>query len=147
MAAAPVAALVAESDVAIAVIDAAIVADVRAPVATVKTVAVIVVAPVAGSPECTLVGSLDPPAGHPVITALTPCPVAGRPEIAVAGSRGLIIVGQWRRRLSRVGHRLNAVTGVIRALIVRTARAGPRGALPALLALLAGAVRRGRRSV
>jgi hypothetical protein len=79
MSAAPVAALVAETDIAKAVIDAAIVADVRAPVATVKAVAVIVVAPVAGGPESALVGSLDPPAGHPVVAALTPCPVAGRP--------------------------------------------------------------------
>jgi hypothetical protein len=139
MAATPIAALVAETDVAKAIIDAAIVADVRTPVATVKTVAVMMVAPIAGGPESALVGSLDPPAGHPVVAALTPCPVAGGPKVAVTGSRGLIIVGQGRRRLVRVSHRLNAIAGVIRALIIRAARVGRLGSL------LAGSVGYGRR--
>ena len=50
MAAAPVTALVADADISKSVVDAAIVADVGAPVATVKAVAVMVVAPVAGGP-------------------------------------------------------------------------------------------------
>ena len=67
MATAPVASLVAEANVAKAVIDAAIEADVRTPIATVKAIAVVPVAPVAGGPKSTLVGSLNPPAGHPVV--------------------------------------------------------------------------------
>ena len=68
VAAAPVTALVADADIAKAVVDAAIVADVRAPVATVKSVAVMPEAPVAGGPESALVGSFNPDSGHPVVT-------------------------------------------------------------------------------
>ena len=92
MAATPIAALVAETDVAKAIIDAAIVADVRTPVATVKTVAMIVIAPVAGSPERALVRSLHPSAGNPVVAALTPAPITRSPKIAVAGRLGLIVI-------------------------------------------------------
>jgi hypothetical protein len=119
---APVAALVADADIAEAVIDAAIEADMRTPVATVKPIAVIVVAPVAGRPERALVGSLHPSAGNPVIAALTPSPVAGRPQIAVAGRLRLVIVGQGRRRLIGVFDRLRAVAGIVRTLIIRAAR-------------------------
>jgi hypothetical protein len=115
MAAAPVAALVADTDVAKAVIDAAIIADVRTPIATIKAVAIM--------PEA---------------------PVAGGPEVAVAGSRWLIIFGQWRWRLRSVGHWLSAIAGIIRALIGRAARVGWRSTL---LALLAVAIRCGHRSV
>ncbi len=64
---APIAALVAKANVAITIIDATVVADVGTPVATIKAVAVISVAPIARSPESTLIGSLYPPTGHPVI--------------------------------------------------------------------------------
>jgi len=69
VAAAPVAALVADADIAKAVVDAAIEPDMRTPVATVKAIAVIVVAPVSGCPERALIGSLHPNAGNPVIAA------------------------------------------------------------------------------
>ena len=120
--AAPVAALVPDADIAKAVIDAAIEADVRTPVATVKAITVIVVAPVAGRPERTLVGSLHPSAGNPIIAALTPAPVAGRPQIAVAGRRRLVVVGQGRWRLIGVFDRLRAVAGIVRTLIIGAAR-------------------------
>jgi hypothetical protein len=120
--AAPVAALVADADIAKAVIDAAIEADVRTPVATVKPIAVIVVAPVAGRPQRALVGSLHPPAGNPVVTVLAPGPIAGRPQIIVAGSRRLVVVGQGRRRLIGVFDRLRAVAGIVRTLIRGAAR-------------------------
>jgi len=148
MPAAPVAALIAKADVAKAVIDATVVADVRAPVATVKPVMVMPVTPVAGRPECPLIGSLHPHAGHPVITGWSPCPVAGRPQVAVAGSLRLVVVGQGRRRLRRVVNWLSAVAGIIRALVialvgglvVSSARFTPRSAL-------LGAVICGRRGV
>jgi hypothetical protein len=133
MAAAPVAALVAIAAVAIAVIDAAIVADVQAPIAAVEAVAVMTEAPVAGGPESALIGSLNPPAGNPVITGWSPCPVAGRPEIAVAGILRLIVFGQRRRRLFGVGHRLSAIAGIIRTLVVRAARVGSGGTLLACI--------------
>ena len=71
MAAAPVAALVANADVAKTVIDTAIVANVLTPVAGVKSVGVIPVAPIARGPQSALVWSLYPRAGHPVIAAVS----------------------------------------------------------------------------
>jgi hypothetical protein len=117
MAAAPVTALVADADVAETVVDAAVEADVRTPIATIKAVAAMPEAPISGRPESALVGSLDPPAGHPVVACRRISPVTWRPKVAVAGSRRLVIVGQRRRRLGSIGHRLNAVAGIVRALI------------------------------
>ncbi len=120
VASAPVTALVAESHVAKAVVDAAIVADVLAPVARVKPVGVIPVAPIAGGPERALVGSLNPGAGHPVVAVLRgPGPIAGRPDIVVAGSRGLVVVRQRWRRLGSGVFRLLPVTGIVRRLVRR----------------------------
>jgi len=109
VAAAPVTALVAEANVAKTVVHAAIEANILAPVAAVKPVVVMPVAPVAGRPQGTLVGSLNPHAGHPVVVALRPGPIAGRPEIIVAGRLRLVIVGQRRRRLVCGIRRLLAV--------------------------------------
>jgi hypothetical protein len=119
VAAAPVAALVAVADVAKAVIDTAIVADILAPVARIKPVMVMPVAPVSGRPESALVRSLNPSAGHPVIAVCTPGPVAGRPEITVAGSRRLVVVGHGRRRLGSCIFRLLSVPRIIITLIRR----------------------------
>jgi hypothetical protein len=147
MAAAPVAALVAEADVTKAIVNTAVVTDVRAPVATVEPVTVIVVAPVAGGPESALVGSLHPSAGNPVVATSTPCPVAGGPEIAVAGSLGLLVVGQGRRRLICVCHRLSAVAGIVRALIIVLIGGLVVGATRVRRrSALLGGVRHGRRS-
>ena len=119
--AAPVAALVADTDVSIAIVDAAIEADVRTPVSTVEAVTVIVIAPVAGCPERALIGSLDPYAGYPVVARLRISPVAGGPEIIVAGSLRLIVLRQGRRGLIGVGHGLRAIAGIIRALVIGAA--------------------------
>ena len=113
VAATPVPPLVAEADVTKTVVDAAIVADVLTPVATVEPVVVMPVAPVARCPQCALIGSLNPHAGHPVIISLSPGPVARRPEIVVAGSLRLVVVGQRRRRLVSGIHRLLSVTRII----------------------------------
>ena len=119
---APVAALIAVAGVAKAVVDAAIVPDVLAPVARVKPVDVIRVAPVAGRPQCALVRSLNPCAGHPVIAVRRPGPVAGGPDIVVAGILRLIVVGQRRRRLVCRVFRLLSVARIIGRLIGRLIR-------------------------
>ena len=138
MSIAPVAALVADAGIAIAVINAAIEADVRTPIATVEAVTVIVVAPLAGGPERALIGSLHPHAGNPIVAGLSIGPVAGGPEIVVAGSLRLIVFGQGRRRLIRVGHRLRAIAGIIGALIVEATGIRRRSGL------LLGGIRRWR---
>ena len=117
MAASPVTALVAEADVAEAVVDAAVKADVRPPIPTVEAIAAMPESPVSGGPESAHVGSLNPPAGYPVVPCRRISPVARRPQIAVTGIRRLVVVGQGRRRLGSIGHWLNAVTGIIRALV------------------------------
>jgi hypothetical protein len=133
----PIAALVANANIAKAIIDAAIVADVRTPIATVKSVAVMIEAPITGRPESSLVRSLNPAAGHPVIAARAPRPITWRPEIVVARSRWLIVFRQRRRRLRRVARRLNSIARIIRALVISSARARRRSAL-----LLSGIRRR-----
>ncbi len=137
LAATPVAALVAVADVAESVVDPAIEANVLTPVATIEPVMVLPVAPVAGRPQGTLVGSLNPDAGHPVITLLRIGPVAGRPEIVVAGSRRLIVFGQRRRRIGSGILRLLSVVGVIRSLVGGlVVGASPIGWRRALLAVV-----------
>ena len=118
MSAAPVATLVAKADITKAVVNAAVVADVGSPVTAVEAIAVMVVTPIAGSPEGALIGSLDPHAGYPVVAALSPCPVAGSPEIVVARSLRLFIIGEGRRCLIRILDRLRAVTGIVRASVI-----------------------------
>ncbi len=95
----PIAALVAEANVAKAVVDAAVEADVQAPVAGIKAIATAVEPPIARRPERAGIGWFDPRAGHPVIASRAPCPIAGSPDIAVSGRRWLLIVGQRRRSL------------------------------------------------
>jgi hypothetical protein len=90
-AAVPVAAVEADTEVAEAVVDATVVADGAAPVATVPAIVTAVPAPVAGRPESADVGSDDPGTVYPVVAAVTPGPVAGCPEIAVAGALGLVV--------------------------------------------------------
>ena len=94
-AAAPVSAIEAYAEVAEAVVDAAIIADVGAPVAGVPEVAV-VITPVAWGPEGSCVGSCDPGALNPLVAVSGPGPVAGSPDVAVAGGRGLLVVGDGR---------------------------------------------------
>lgn len=89
---APVTALVAVAGVAKAVVDAAIVADVLAPIAGVIAVGVVPVAPVAGGPKRAFVGRLNSCAGNPIIAVWRPGPVAGRPDIVVAGVLRLVVV-------------------------------------------------------
>jgi hypothetical protein len=109
----PVAALVACAYVSETVINATIEADVRTPVAMEEAVSSANVAPIAGSPERTLVGRLRPHARYPVVAGRGVIPVAGGPEIIVTGSWRLLILRERRRRLRGCGHRRLAVAGVI----------------------------------
>src|ERR1039458_7776706 len=82
VAAVPVAAFVAEADVAKAVVDAALEANVQAPMAGIKEIPAAVEAPVARRPERRSVGWFNPRARHPVVTLCTPGPVARRPDVS-----------------------------------------------------------------
>jgi hypothetical protein len=128
VASAPVTALVAVANVTKAVIDAAIVADVLAPVAGVKAVGVIPESPVAGGPERALIGSLNPCAGHPEIAVGRPGPIAGSPYITVARILWLVVDEQRRRRLVGGVFRLLSVARIVGRLVRILARRGVRSA-------------------
>jgi len=82
----PTAALIADAAVTEAVVDAAVEADVRAPVTGVKDVCATSPAPVTGGPENTGGRRLNPDTRNPVVALGTPCPVARRPDISLAGA-------------------------------------------------------------
>src|SRR5580698_8880093 len=96
-AAAPFAADEAFAAVAESVINAAIEADVRAPVSSVPGIDTVVPSPVARRPKHAD-GSDHPGAGHPVVSGvIIPSPVTGRPQIAGARTDGLLVNGKRRR--------------------------------------------------
>ena len=108
---APVAAFITHAAVAKAIVHAAVEPDVRPPVAVVPVVAILIVAPVTGRPQCTLVRRHHPCAWSPVISLWRVGPVSRCPDIVVARSFGLIVVGKRRRRLGRYVVRRLAVGG------------------------------------
>jgi hypothetical protein len=115
----PITAFVPKTDIAETVVNAAIVADVPAPVAAVEAIAVMPEAPVARGPESTLVGSLDPRARNPVVAHWSKGPIAGRPDVVVAWILRLVVIGQGRRRLACVLCRLLSVARIIGTLVGR----------------------------
>src|SRR5271156_6811245 len=96
-AASPLAAAEAYAAVAEAVVNAAVEADVRSPVASVPAVEAAGKTLVARSPEHAHRPDY-PCAGNPVVAAVViPSPVTRRPEISWTGADGLCIDGQSRR--------------------------------------------------
>jgi hypothetical protein len=123
MAVAPVAAVIALAGIAEAIVDAAVIADGRGPVARIEDVIIvrIVPAPVTGGPQ--QIGSRRhrPVAGHPIILLAVPRPVAGDPDESDARNRRLRIDRNWRRR-DRSGNddvRLRMSRGDERKIAVR----------------------------
>ena len=107
----PVAAAVAHAKVAKAVINAAVEADVRAPIARVpgvkaaaksvtlvKNVNAVVPSPPGRGPQQADPRRCDPDARHPIITTCGPTPVSGSPDVAIPGTSGLRVHRQRRRR-------------------------------------------------
>jgi hypothetical protein len=100
-AAAPLAAGKADAAITVAVVHAAIVADVAAPIALMEAVMAVGPIPVVRRPQRALIGRLHPGARHPVIVAnlLIVGPVAGGPHQVGPGADGLHI--DWQRRRSK----------------------------------------------
>jgi hypothetical protein len=93
---APVATVETVAGVSKAVIDAAIKADVRSPVAIVPSIKTVIPAPIARRPQHSD-GSLDPSAGNPVVAVVViPCPITRRPDITFSRAKRLNINGQRR---------------------------------------------------
>jgi hypothetical protein len=97
-AAAPFAAGKAVASIAVAIVDAAVVADMAAPIAAMESVLAFRPDPVVGRPQRALIGRLHPGAGHPVIIALILIvgPVAGRPQYVGPRADRLHIDRQFR---------------------------------------------------
>jgi hypothetical protein len=85
----PTSALIADTAIAKAVIDAAVEADLLTPVAAIPGEGAAAPTPVTGSPEQTNGGRLNPRAWYPEVAFITISPVAGRPQIAGLGGHGL----------------------------------------------------------
>jgi hypothetical protein len=109
----PITAGITVADVAIAVVDASIEADLRVPVASIPEVNPVAPTPVSRSPQQSNLGRFHPRSGNPVIAAVFGvAPVARRPDITLARAYGLRVNRQhrWSNRdrqgnLSRGGRR------------------------------------------
>jgi hypothetical protein len=108
----PVAAVVAVAGVAEAVVNAAIEADVEAPIAAMEAPAVAVPAPVAGGPEGAVVRGRAPVAGDPVVAGRTPVPIARDPDVVRRGNLGLLVDREGRGWLVGVLDGLGLAFGV-----------------------------------
>ena len=84
----PIPSLITGTAIAVAVVDAAVEADLRTPVAAIPGVGVASPAPIARSPEQTH-RSQHPRARHPEVAFVPISPVARRPQIAGGGNHGL----------------------------------------------------------
>ena len=120
----PVSAVVAASGVSEAVIDATVEANVRAPIACMPDIHIVLITPVRRSPEGIDPGRHHPCAGHPVVALRRIAPVAGRPDVIVAGAFRLAVIGErgWGLRgfqRLRVGALIASVIRV-RILVVAT---------------------------
>lgn len=93
---APITTFESNAPVTEAVINAAIKADMRAPVSAVPGKDACVPTPITGCPQEANLGRFDPRSGHPKIAIGAVTPVTGRPQIARAGKGRLRIYGQSR---------------------------------------------------
>ena len=94
--AAPFAACKPGSEVAEAVVNAAIEADVWAPISAMEPIKATIPAPVSGRPKIARRRCHDPGAGNPVVAFGTIVPVAWGPDIALAGADRLHVNGENR---------------------------------------------------
>src|ERR1700683_657142 len=96
----PTSAVVATSEISETIVNSAIEPDSQSPIATVENVSSVAPTPVRRRPQVPHFGRQHPRSRHPVITAtiVGPSPVAGGPNITVAGTNGLIVNRNFRRR-------------------------------------------------
>src|SRR5580698_3153714 len=92
----PASAFESGSAVTEAIVDAAIEADLWAPIAFIKDERTAAPTPVTGGPEQADSGRLHPGARHPVIAVRTISPIAGSPQISGRGNRWLRVDGERR---------------------------------------------------
>jgi hypothetical protein len=96
MSVSPITAIVASPGISETVVDAAVVADNRTPVAGMPVVSRALIIPVTGSPQQVRFGGQHPGGGYPVVSRRTPSPIPGHPDVILARTKGLLVNGQWR---------------------------------------------------
>jgi len=112
----PITTIVTKAGIPEAVIDAAVVTDVGAPVTRVEEIDAIVKAPPRWSPERTDVRRQNPCSGNPVVAATRVGPITRRPNVIIARSGRLAVLRERRRGLGGLG--LLVCRGLIVTLIV-----------------------------
>src|SRR6202034_320796 len=85
-------------EVAVAVIDAAVEADLRAPIAFMPGVFASSEAPIARRPKLSHAGGNNPGARHPIVAIVAVLIIAGCPNIPVTGAGRLVEDRNGRRR-------------------------------------------------
>jgi hypothetical protein len=89
-----------------AVVHAAVVADVAAPVAPMEPVSAVVPVPVVGRPQGAYIGHRNPCAGNPVVVLVAIGPVAGNPHQVGLRAVGLFVNREFGRRQTHADHDL-----------------------------------------
>src|SRR5579864_2359822 len=95
----PTPTFIALAKISVAVIDPAIETYLRTPVAVVEDISVAAPTPIGWSPEQARFRSHHPCPRHPVVIVeiVSVSPVPGCPEIALAGTKRLLVDGEFRR--------------------------------------------------
>jgi hypothetical protein len=115
----PVPALIAPSDIAESIVDAAVESNIPAPVAVIKAVPSSFETPISWRPKSSPIWGLGPSSGYPVVARRSIAPVSRSPEITRIWNRRLFIFRQRRRRLRGVFGRGGIVGGFAVILIRR----------------------------
>jgi hypothetical protein len=113
----PIAAFIPTATITMAVIDAAIEADMQTPIPVIPVIAAGRKCPVGRGPERADIGSHYPNAGHPIVASRRISPIARCPEIILTGTFGLGVLRNRRRGLF-CHHRRLLIIGVARARVV-----------------------------
>src|SRR4029077_5930082 len=85
----PVSACIADTNIAEAVIDAAVETDVRSPISGMPDIHTFTPTPIPGRPKKARLRREYPSAGHPKVAFVTPSPIPGRPDVTFPGAYGL----------------------------------------------------------
>jgi hypothetical protein len=88
--------------IAVAIVNASVISDVRTPITAVPKIVAIRKSPVTRSPKVSRLRNLNPRAGDPKITVLSVAPVAGTPKITLGRARRLLVSDErWWRNCNR----------------------------------------------
>ena len=80
----PVPALIANTDVAEAIVNAAVISDMPAPESIVIAISAADESPISGRPQKANLGRLRPGARHPIVALRSIAPISRRPQVAIA---------------------------------------------------------------